>query len=157
MPYFDECSCRYTYKVLTMEVSNKHTALLCNKEVITVLQSYANDQQKRKRSDQNLRTITYETLQYLTETPAAVQTSESIEDVLRSLSSFSLTKAEKLQLINLRPTTAVEISLIVEESEERVSEEEIEKILDIVSRLPAPYEEDNKNADEDAINAEDES
>jgi len=140
-----------------MEVIDKRAALLCNKEVLTVLQDYADEQKKKKRSDQNLRTITYETLQYLNETPAALQTPECIEDVLKSLVSYGLTKAEKLQLINLRPTTAVEISLIIEEIEERVTEVQVEEILEIVSRLPAPPEnEDVEDAEEDSMDDEDE-
>ena len=140
-----------------MEVVNKRAALLCNKEVLTVLEDYAKEQKKMKRSDQNLRTITYETLKYLNETPAAVQTPESIEEALKNLSSFGLTKAEKLQLINLRPTSVVEISLIIEESEERVSESQIEEILKIVSRLPAPPEEEEEEEQEESDEAEEES
>ena len=127
-----------------MEVVDKCDALLCNKEVYTVLQEYTNKQKKNKQGDQNLNTITYETLKYLSETSASVQTPESIENVLKNLTSFGLTKAEKLQLINLRPTTAVELSLIIEESEERVTEEQIEEILEIVSQLPALVNEEEE-------------
>ena len=133
-----------------MEVTNKCAALLCNKEVLSVLQSYANEQKKNKRSDQNLSTITYETLKYLNDTPAAVQTPESIGDVLNSLKSYGLTKAEKLQIVNLRPTTAVEMALIMEESEERVTEEQIDDMLSqIQDKLPAPPEDEEEEDLED--------
>lgn len=134
-----------------MEVVDKCAALLCNKEVFTVLEEYTKQQKQSKHGDQNLNTITYETLKYLNETTASVQTPESIENVLKNLSSYGLTKAEKLQLINLRPTTAVELSLIIEESEERISEEQMEEILEILLELPAlvnENEEDNNDLEE---------
>ena len=132
-----------------MEVTDKRAALLCNKEVLTVLQSYAREQKKNKRGDQNLSTITYETLKYLNDTPSAIQTEESIQSVTKSLAPYKLTKAEKLQLINLRPTTDVELSLIIEENEERLSDQQIEEVLEIVSRLPAPIQEEEEQEEEE--------
>nr|CAB3233703.1 CGRP-RCP calcitonin gene-related peptide receptor component protein [Phallusia mammillata] len=121
-----------------MEVENPNAAMLSNYEVLKLLNEYVDEQKKTKqtRSDQNLSTITYETLKYLNETPASVQNQDSIETAVKALRPFGLTKAEKLQMINLRPTTAVEISLIIEESEERVTEEQIDDIIEIISHLP---------------------
>ena len=45
-----------------------------------------------------------------------------------------LKDAERLQLLNLRPAHPVEVYLIVEEYEERLTEEDAELLVDLVVR-----------------------
>ena len=73
-----------------------------------------------------------------------------IESFLREVAPFNLTKAEKLQCLNLRPTTEVEILLVIEESEERFTEDQVEQLLEIIRRtIPGNDEDDDEEDDEE--------
>nr|CAD7407376.1 unnamed protein product [Timema poppensis] len=85
-----------------------------------------------------------ETIKYLQDTPCNLQTPEMIHKFLKALEPYKLTKAEKLLLLNNPPKTPLEIqlvrkcneqgfaSVIVEESEERLSDEQVEELLQLV-------------------------
>lgn len=148
-----------------MEVKNPNEALLSNLDVMRLLkdiQAGRNGHQKPTKDQQNLGTITYETLKYLEGTPCALQAPEHITPFMDTVSEFKLTKAEKLQLMNSRPTTMVEMHLIVEESEERfASEEQMEHLRDaVVSSLPGPEppspEENEEVEEEEGMEEEEE-
>ncbi|KFM81772.1 DNA-directed RNA polymerase III subunit RPC9, partial [Stegodyphus mimosarum] len=140
-----------------MEVINERAALLCNAEVLAILENSKSDlkgskygvqsgNEKNKQLSskekglQRLNTIVYETIKYLEETPCATQTPEAIRNFLTAINAYSLTKGEKLQLLNLRPSSLVEIQLLIEESEERFTEDQMNEILAVVTETlpPAP-------------------
>ncbi|KAH6912584.1 RNA polymerase Rpb4-domain-containing protein [Coprinopsis sp. MPI-PUGE-AT-0042] len=130
-----------------MEVVNARAALLSNYEVLSLLKELEADHlarsktlQRIKKEDEavgktsipgntgsvletseNLRTIEVEAIQYLTfdYLPIKNGTPESITKLVKALEPYDLTKAEKLQIVNLVPTTAVELYVIVEELEDR--------------------------------------
>ncbi|ESO94502.1 hypothetical protein LOTGIDRAFT_118224 [Lottia gigantea] len=118
-----------------MEVISENSALLTNYEVFSLLTDIQNGHGQRKpnKHQQNLATIVYETVKYLENTSCKLQNPELLKVFAEKVSRFNLTKAEKLQILNQRPTTAVEIQLIVEESEERLTEEEIYELLELIS------------------------
>lgn len=84
------------------------------------------------KTQADLANIAFETMKYLEKTACRNQNAEVIQGFLQAVKEFKLTKAEKLQLINLRPTTPVEMQLIIEDSEERLSEEQVEELIGLV-------------------------
>ena len=130
-----------------MEVLNERAAMVSNYEVFTLLQEKmqkeSNKRQNKKHRQENLATISYEVMKYLEKTPCRLQNKDVIKQFLLDVAPFNLTKGEKLQLLNLRPTTPVEIQLIVEESEERLkTDEELEQLIEIVAKIPEDIQED---------------
>ncbi|KZS97193.1 hypothetical protein SISNIDRAFT_482128 [Sistotremastrum niveocremeum HHB9708] len=103
----------------------------------------ANVNQPLEDVPENLRTIEFEAsffpdhgrnaIQYLSAEyqPIIQQTEKSVKKLVRDLSKYDLTKAEKLQIVNLAPTEAVELYVIVEELEDRL-EAQMEEILSAV-------------------------
>lgn len=145
-----------------MEVKSENHSMVCNFEVLGLLRDIqaGRGQKKPNKFQTNLATITYETVKCLEKWPCAHQTADGIAAAMSALTPFKLTPAEKLQLINLRPSTAVEIQLIVEESEERLSEAQIEELLTLLTtHLPGPEvdEEQEEEAMEEEEEAQDES
>ncbi|KAK7072644.1 hypothetical protein SK128_024423 [Halocaridina rubra] len=119
-----------------MEVVNSKGAVLSNWEVFGLLKDLCQQDVKGRRNlaktQTHLANIAFDTLKYLEKTPCRNQSPEVIHGFLESVKDFKLTKAEKLQLINLRPTTPVEMQLIIEDSEERLTEEQVDQLIALV-------------------------
>ena len=115
-----------------MEVTNDSASMLSNFEVLSLLK----ETQKGKNQPSNVATISYETIKCLEKMPCNYQSAEVIKSFLEAMEPYNLTKAEKLQLLNLRPTSVVELQLIVEELDERLkSEEAIENLLEVIGNV----------------------
>ncbi|KAF7967760.1 hypothetical protein HWV62_33209 [Athelia sp. TMB] len=136
-----------------MEVLNARAALLSNHEVLTLLRELdsahiarAKTAVRIKQEDparpqpaeevcENLRTVEVEAISYLTAAylPTPTQTDASVAKLTKALAPYALTKAEKLQVVNLAPTEPVElyVASIVEELEDRLGEH-MDDILNIV-------------------------
>ncbi|XP_067678739.1 DNA-directed RNA polymerase III subunit RPC9-like [Haliotis asinina] len=135
-----------------MEVINESKSMLSNFEVLSLLTDIQTGKGQRKpnKHQQNLATITYEAVKYLEGTPCKLQDAESIQKFMDAIKPFKLTRAEKLQLLNHRPSTAVEIQIMIEESEERLTEDQIYELLDLLAKyLPSDKEEEMEQDEED--------
>lgn len=60
-----------------------------------------------------LASITYQTIRYLENTSCKTQSPEKIKDFLRTMEPFKLTKCEILTLLNVCPKTPLEIQLVI--------------------------------------------
>ncbi|TEB39978.1 hypothetical protein FA13DRAFT_43680 [Coprinellus micaceus] len=150
-----------------MEVVNPRSALLSNYEVLTLLRELEADHLTRSKAMQrikkeeeangtlvpghnttvvetseNLRTVEVEAIQYLGADylPTSGQTAEGITKMVKALEPYELTKAEKLQIVNLAPTTPVELYVIVEELEDRLGDrmDELTERIQEIQGAPAP-------------------
>lgn len=85
-----------------------------------------------------LNTVTYETLKYLEQTPCVEQNPTIIKQFYHEVKKFDLKKTEILQILNLRPTTPVELQLIIEDSETRLTEAQSNELVDLIRTLLPP-------------------
>ncbi|CEJ05437.1 hypothetical protein RMCBS344292_19378 [Rhizopus microsporus] len=124
-----------------MQIKNARSALITNYEVLRLLEENQQNQKLLQAQDlsieypESLRTVQFELTEYLKQTPVGSQTPAQVTNFLEAISQFDLTRAEKLQILNLRPKSAVEIylaSVVIEECEERFSEEDLENMINII-------------------------
>lgn len=92
----------------------------------------------------------YKVFDYLEQSVACYQTKESLTDFISKSEKYKLAKAEILNVINIRPSSGVEIDSIVEDCEGRFGDN-IDELVDMVAEvfpLPTPIETDDGVAQE---------
>ncbi|XP_022138348.1 uncharacterized protein LOC111009544 [Momordica charantia] len=80
----------------------------------------------------------YKVYDYLNQTPACYQRRESIIEFVDKSKKYDLAKAEILNIINLRPTTPVEIFPIIEDSDVRMGDDGIQELTEMVEGVFPP-------------------
>lgn len=60
---------------------------------------------------------------------------------MEAIKRFKLSKSETLMMVNDPPTTALHIQLLVDDSEERLTEDEVAQLLEITKVWLLPKEE----------------
>mmetsp|Transcript_6183 Transcript_6183/g.23376 ORF Transcript_6183/g.23376 Transcript_6183/m.23376 type:complete len:156 (-) Transcript_6183:403-870(-) len=117
-----------------MRILKVEDAKLSNWEVFHHLKS-----QKSSNPDQDK--ISHLILQYLSnETSASIESlsMNDIEQCIQKLGLFALSMEEKLQIVNLMPTSLVEVHMIVERCADRLTESETLDILNVVQEYLKP-------------------
>ena len=112
--------------------------LVTNYEVMKHLQQ-VKSRIKKHKDLQNLRTIEFETTQYLGDideerTMTLIKMFQPNANIETEEKDYfdKLTKFEKFQIINLLPTTIVELFLIIEECDERFDSDQLQKLLEFI-------------------------
>lgn len=112
-----------------MEIVESCSLLLSNREVLDLLR---NNIISKKQT--NLATILYETTSYLESSPAVNCSSTNITQFLDIIKErkYNLSKMEKIQLVNLQPQNETELHLIVDNIEEKLTDEQRNDLLELV-------------------------
>lgn len=120
-----------------MELVEASSEVMSNREVLDILENYASKKQT------NLATILYETTSYLKSSPAASSTLSSVAEFLDAIKEkqYDLSKMEKVQLVNLKPERETELYLIIDNIEEKLTDEQRVELLELIrTKLCRPEE-----------------
>jgi len=92
----------------------------------------------KEQRPEKLVEVETQTVAYLSETPAATQTTESIQAYLNAISAScnDLSQADKLQMVNLPPEAELDVHLVIEDAVNRFDEAQIAHIIECAKQLP---------------------
>lgn len=130
-----------------MKVKKGNAGLLTNFETMDLFKSRGADKAMGVAS--SLTAPEMKVYDYLEKTPAGQQTRKNVVAFFTATEQYKLTKAEQLQASNLRPASAVEVHLIVEDCDERLSSEAVDKFLGTIEEILPPLPEPEEPAAED--------
>ncbi|KCV67896.1 hypothetical protein H696_05625 [Fonticula alba] len=140
-----------------MEVLELPTAYLSDFEVLQAILQSEQERASRegggggkKRQPKNLMQVEADVKAHLHDRPCAHQTEEHIAAFLEAAIHSGLTKSEKLQILNHQPRSLVELHVLLQEAEERFSEEQLGQILAMIHQhLPIQPPSDAEDGDEE--------
>lgn len=122
-----------------MKLKNGNAGLLTNFETMDLFKSRGAD--RGMGATGSLSAAEIKVYDYLVKTPAGQQTRENIVSFFKATEKYKLTKAECLQVSNLRPASAVEVHLIVEDCDERLSSDTVDQFLAEIEEILPPIPE----------------
>lgn len=125
-----------------MEIENSRSALLTNLEVLQALKEYKTA--KKSPGLRNLATISYETLQYLENNSANNQTTDSVKEFIKATKIYNLSKHEIIWMINDPPSSTLHMQLLIDDCDEKLTEDQINEILQLSQTYLLPLETEEK-------------
>jgi hypothetical protein len=99
-------------------------------------------------SQQTVAVLSEQVLTYLEKGGCTSQTHDGISTFLEGVKPFKLTRTETLALVNTPPSSVVEIHLLVEECEERLTPDDVRELLKLCQRTVAIAKEGGEVDDE---------
>lgn len=140
-PECQDCSVRSLSKICIYNQTchNRKTMEIVNQEAITnyeVLQCLRYSSRYRadhptKESAEKIK-LEEQIREHLNTTPALGQRREKLTSLCSSLKKYDLSKGEILQILNNMPKETVELYLIIPDIEERVNEQHVSEILNLI-------------------------
>lgn len=131
-----------------MKILQANAGALTNFEVMDFLRSRgaANDPTRVLVS---IEPSEFKVYDYLELSAARDQTRENIADFMERCKKYDLAKAEILNIINIRPSSAVELYPMVERCDERLGEEGAVELANLVTEVlpPPPKQTESEDAD----------
>ncbi|KAM0748550.1 hypothetical protein T439DRAFT_382362 [Meredithblackwellia eburnea MCA 4105] len=107
----------------------------------------------------DLHTVTFECIKYLEDQihPIRRQSKSSIKKLMEAMKAYDLTKAERLQIVNLAPVSDVELFVCIEDCDTRFPEETRPALLSLIkSHLSPKSKQPNTTNNDKKMNVDEE-
>ncbi|RYP26216.1 hypothetical protein DL768_011781 [Monosporascus sp. mg162] len=138
-----------------MKILESQNAVLTNLEVYEFLSAQAKEyQEQKRRGPGNQETLRKELLQYFEAFPSPLSQkplpfdAAVIPALLQRLRAYQITKGEFVMIFNMRPTNIPTLNAVIEDMEERFTQDEQEDIVngiaEVLGSFPPPPEEDGE-------------
>lgn len=124
----------------------KNAGLICDYEVLQILGNLYTDKNKRTKHINNILYLKDQFQARYFNSTVSLQTDEICQKFVSEVAHFRLTNAEILQIINMRPKSLAHLVTIVEEMEERLTNEQSMELLHIILRILPKHEVTNDDA-----------
>lgn len=124
-----------------MEVLDEHAGVLTNFEVYALVSQDRAGRMRKKEGDKqlhNLRIIQSQVIRHLESRDINLESQEFIQQCFAQLKAepYLLTSEEVLHLVNVLPKSIAEIHLLIRNCPDRLSDEQVEEVLQLISLSP---------------------
>ncbi|KAL2935870.1 DNA-directed RNA polymerase III subunit RPC9 [Bienertia sinuspersici] len=142
-----------------MKILKSNAGHLTNFEVLDLLRSRGASKDPT-RVMSLITSSEFKVYDYLVESAACDQTRENINQFVEKSKEYKLAKAEVINIINIRPSSEVELAPLIELEQRGWDEEKLTEIVEMVTQVLPPHpnqkESDEVAAEDDSAKAGDE-